>query len=70
LEDCDIREKFWSQDLKEPLGKARVDEMKNLKVVLKEIGCKPADSIQFEQDRAQWRSFVDTTKNLQFSLNF
>jgi hypothetical protein len=31
---------------------------------LKEIGCEDMDWIQLVQDRVQWRTFVNTVKNL------
>jgi hypothetical protein len=49
---------------KRPLGGPRRRWEDNIKLDLKEIGIDAANWIQLDQDRVQWRAFVNTVMNL------
>jgi hypothetical protein len=47
------------------LGNLDINERIILKWILKEIGCKSVNWIQFAQDRVLWQVFISTIMNLQ-----
>jgi hypothetical protein len=47
-----------------PLGRPRRRWEDNIKMDLREIGIDGANWIQLDQDRVQWRAFVNTVMNL------
>jgi hypothetical protein len=49
---------------KRPLGRLRRGWEYNIKMGLREIGIDAVNWIRLAQDRVQWRSFVNTVKNL------
>jgi hypothetical protein len=49
---------------KRPLGRPRRRWEDNIKMDLREIGINGANWIQLDQDRVQWRAFVNTVMNL------
>jgi hypothetical protein len=50
---------------KRPLGRPRRRWKDNIKMDLKEIGIYGANWIRLDQDKVQWRGFVNTVMNLQ-----
>jgi hypothetical protein len=54
-------------EVKRPLGRPRHRWEFNIKLDPREIGIEGANWIQLAQDRVQWRAFVHTLMNLQFS---
>jgi hypothetical protein len=51
---------------KRPLGRPRHRWDKYIKLYLREIGINGVKCIQLDQDRVQWRAFVNTVMNLRF----
>ena len=49
---------------KRPLGRPRRRWENNIKMDLREVGCDPADWIDFADDRDQWRAYVRAVMNL------
>jgi hypothetical protein len=52
---------------KRPLGRPRRRWEYNIKMDLREIGIDVAIWIRLDQDRVQWRAFVNTVMNLRVS---
>ena len=50
---------------KRPLGRPRHRWEDNIKMALKEVGCRGMDWIDLAQDRDRWRPFVNSVMNLQ-----
>jgi hypothetical protein len=57
----------WSENLKgkRPLGRPRHRWKDNIKMNHREIRGKVMDGINLDQDRDQWRAFLNTVMNLQ-----
>jgi hypothetical protein len=55
---------------KEPLGGPKHKEDDNIKMNLKETGCKGVDWIHLVQDREQWRALVNKLMNLRAPYNY
>ena len=49
---------------KRPLGRPRRRWEDNIKMDLREVGCDPGESIDFAEDRDQWRAYVRADVNL------
>jgi hypothetical protein len=49
---------------KRPLGRPRLRWVDNIKIDLRETGWDGVDWIDMDQDRDQWRAFVNTVLNL------
>jgi hypothetical protein len=49
---------------KRPLGRPRRRREDNIKMDLRKIGIDGANWIRLDQDRVQWRAFVNTVMNL------
>jgi hypothetical protein len=54
----------WRPKGKRPLGRPRRRWEDNIKMDLRETGIDGANWIRLDQDRGQWRTFVNTVMNL------
>jgi len=47
-----------------PLGRLRISWENNIKMVLREVGCRDMDWMEMAQDRDRWRARVNAVMNL------
>jgi hypothetical protein len=52
---------------KQPMGRLRRRWEDNIKMVLREVGCRGMDWIELAQDRDRWRGVVNAVINFRFS---
>jgi hypothetical protein len=58
--------KFWSENMKKPLGWPRRRWWDNIRMNIGETGWDGVDGVHLTQDRVQWRTLVNTVLNLGF----